>query len=89
MNIAWFRDLIIIVCGIISIGVLITLFVMIIALSRRFGGMMNSLNRAIKNLEEITSFARKEIAAPLAQIGGVIQGISKGMEAISGIFRRK
>ena len=89
MNIAWFRDLIIIIYGIISIGVFITVTVLLISLHRRCRGIMDSLNITAKNIEEISYSARKEIITPLAQIGVIIQSISKGIEAISGIFRRR
>jgi hypothetical protein len=89
LDIAWFRDLIIIIYGIISIGVLITVIVLLAGLWRRCKGIMDSLNITAKNIEEISYSARKEIITPLSQIGVIIQGISKGIEAVSGIFRRK
>jgi hypothetical protein len=89
MDIAWFRDLVIVVCGIMSFLVLAAILIMMVALFRRFSGIMDSLKVTAKNIEELSISARNEIISPLARIGAIIKGISRGVEAVSGIFRRK
>jgi hypothetical protein len=89
LDIAWFRDLIIIIYGIISIGVFIALIVFMIGLWRRARGIMDLLNITAKHIEEISYSARKEIITPMAQVGAIIRGLAKGIEVVSGIFRRK
>jgi hypothetical protein len=89
MDIAWFRDLTIIICGVLAFIVLTMVLTLMIAYRRRFTEIINSLEVTAKNIEEISTSARKVIIAPLAVIGSVSQGLFNGINAISGIFRRK
>jgi hypothetical protein len=89
MDIGWFRDLTIIICGILTFFILVAILVMMVMNFRRFSGIMNSLNSTVKNIEEISISARKEIISPLSQIGAIINSISRGVQSVSGLFRRK
>lgn len=88
MDIGWFRDLVIIVWGIMAIFVLAAILILTVALFRRFSVIMDSLKVTAKNIEEISTSARNEIISPLAQIGTIIKGISRAMESIGHIFRK-
>jgi hypothetical protein len=89
MVIGDFRDIVIIVTGIIEIILLIT-FVVVVLL------IYNKLKPILKDIEEITAATRKVttyiasgIGNPAVQIFALVNGIRKGIEAISKAFRRK
>jgi hypothetical protein len=89
MDIAWFRDLVIIISGIMGFLVLAAILILMVALFRRFSVIMDSMKVTAKNIEELSISARNEIISPLARIGSIIHSISRMVESVGGIFRRK
>jgi len=102
VDIAWFRDLVIIIQGILAIGLLILLGFLAFALYRSVKGIgesakkimssaqevVDSAKATVDNFAAVSSFARSEMAMPLVRTAGIIQGVSKGLETIMGFFKR-
>lgn len=89
MGIAWFRDLIICISGIMAIVVLILFTVLMIKTYRKSKSVLCSVEATSKNLQEISSILREKIFIPFAEMGTFIHGISKVIESINRIFRKK
>ena len=89
MDIAWLRDLIICISGIVAIAVLILLAVLAVTIYRKFKSLLFSIEATSKNLQEISSVLREKIITPFAGIGSFIQGISKVIETINRTHRKK
>ena len=103
MNISWFRDLVIIIWGILGIIFLIVAGLLAWAAYRRMNEIGDSAARISGSIEEVveavkataddiasvSSFARSEIAEPLTRVAGLVQGVSKGFDSIMGLFHRK
>jgi hypothetical protein len=88
MDIAWLRDLTIVVWGVISTIVVAILGVVIIALYRRVKIILSSAEVASANIAELSTMAR-ESAAPILKISGIIQVVAKTLEAIRGLAKNK
>ena len=102
MDIAWFRDLVIIIQGIITIALLILLGFLALALYRGVKGIGDSAKKVMDSAQEVvdsakttmdniaavSSFARSEMAMPLVRVAGIVQGVSKGLETVMGFFKR-
>jgi len=89
MDIAWFRDLIICISGVVAIVVLIMFAVLMVTIYRKSKSVLHSVEATSKNLQEISSVLREKIFTPFAEIGTFIHGISKVIESINKIFRKK
>lgn len=89
MTIGWFRDLVIIIFGLVAAGVLIAFAVMGIAIFRRLRVILDSLKVTSANIEEISTFARSQVTRPLARLAAIVAGISKGIETVSGFLKKK
>jgi predicted negative regulator of RcsB-dependent stress response len=103
VDIAWFRDLIIIITGIIEILILIALGILGWSVYKRVKevsesakkisvsvqGVVDSAKASADRVASVTSFVSSEIAAPLVKVAAVIQGTSKGIDAILDIFQRR
>lgn len=89
MDIAWFRDLIICISGIVAIVVLILFAVLMVTIFRKSKSVLRSVEATSKNLQEISSVLRDKIFTPFAEMGTFIHGISKVMESINRTFRKK
>jgi hypothetical protein len=88
LTIEWFRDLTIIIYGVVGAVFLIVLGVMAFALFRRITVILDSLKVTTANIEEISTVAKEQIVKPIVQFGSVFQGIAKWVEMISGYFKK-
>jgi hypothetical protein len=88
MNIAWLRDLTIVIWGLISMVVTIMLGVIAFAIFRRLKTILGSAEVASANIAELSVLAR-ESAGPILRITGIIQVVAKTMEAIRGLAKNK
>jgi len=89
MDIAWFRDLVICVSGVVAIVVLIMFAVLMVTIYRKSKSVLHSVEATSKNLQEISSILREKIFTPFAEMGTFVHGISKVIESINKIFRKK
>jgi hypothetical protein len=88
VTIEWFRDLTIIIYGLIGAIFLVVLGIMAFALFRRISVILDSLKVTSANIEEISSVAKEQFVRPMMQVGGVIQGITAWIEKISSYFKK-
>jgi|GEM_PF-5341047 len=84
----WYRDLAIIVCGVISTVVLVVCSVLLVVLYRRLTKLMTSMRTATDNLEEISSVAKDKIVEPLAQVGVAVLSLSRWVDTVGDFIRR-
>ena len=103
MDIAWFRDLVLIIEGSVAILALIFLVIVTWSINRRVKELESSFKHlsvsaqeavdSIKvtagNFASVSSYARSEIAEPLVRVATVIQGVSKGLDTVLGFFQRR
>ena len=88
MTIEWFRDLIIIIFGLVGAIFLIIAGIMAFALFSRVKVILDSLKVTSANIQEISTVAKEQIVRPIMQVGSVFQSITKWIEMISGYFRK-
>jgi uncharacterized protein YoxC len=89
MSIEWFRDLVVCISGLVLAGVLI--FVAIIAYSvyRRVKYILDSMKATSLAVQDMISYARDEVARPLAQVAVLVKNIRQGIDSISALVKRK
>ncbi len=88
MTIEWFRDLTIILYGLVGAVFLVAAGLMAFALFRRLTVILDSLKVTSSNIEEISTIAKQQIVKPIMQVGSVFQGITRWIEMISGYFNK-
>ena len=84
MDIAWFRDLIIVIFGIAATASVIVVVVLAFMLYYRIQPVVKSVEKSAKTIERITTGIEEVVAKPIAQIGSFIQGLRNAL----GIFKR-
>lgn len=89
MDIAWYRDLVICVWGLVFTVVVILFGVLACLLYVRVRAILNSVRATSANVHEISTAVKDEIVGPLASIGAIIKGISEGIDVFSRFFRKK
>ena len=89
MDIAWFRDLVICIAGLVITVVVVLFGVIAYLLYTRVRGILNSVQATSANIEEISSTVKDEIVQPVAQLGALIKGISQGIDIFRRFFRKQ
>lgn len=79
MDIAWFRDLIIVIFGICAILAVIILTVLALVLYFRIRPVIDSVKKVTKTVERVTASIEEGVAGPVARIIAFIQGIRSAM----------
>lgn len=85
MPITWYRDLVVIVSGLVAVGVLIYIAVLLNRLSRKLGPILDSVESTTKVLEQMSA----QVVNPMVQIMAIIQLITRGMGVISNMFKKE
>jgi hypothetical protein len=88
VTIGWFRDLVIIIYGLVSAVFLIVIGLMAFSLFRRLEYILDSLKVTSSNIQEISTVAREQMVKPIMQVGSVFQGITRWIEMIRGYFKK-
>ncbi|MAF85521.1 MAG: hypothetical protein CL875_03440 [Dehalococcoidales bacterium] len=88
MSIEWFRDMILIICGIAATVVLIIIAVLLLSLYRKTSSLLNSLKATSSTIQGISSYVGDEIVKPLTQAVAIIQGVRQGVDTVSKFFKK-
>ena len=89
MDIAWFRDLVICVWGLVATLLLIFLAVLVFLLYRKAKVVLNSIEMASSTIWRISCTVEDEIVKPVVQIVSLVQGIRLGVDFLSRFFKKK
>lgn len=89
MSLAELRDLFIVIFALA--GIVATIFFSIISflIFRRVRSMLDSGRETLGNVRDISSLISDNIVRPLASIAGIVEGLRRALEYISGLRRRK
>jgi len=93
MGIEWYRDLVIVIFGVVAILVGVVTLLLAISIYRktnaiyeRSKGILNSLEKAASNVEDFTQYATRELLKPIIEITALFQGLKAGL---GNLFRRR
>ncbi len=89
MDIGWFRDLVIVILGVVATGVLIFVTVLSYSLYRRIRPILDAIKTTTRTVEGICSSWGGGLAKPLIQVVAVVQGIRQGIDSVSKLFGKK
>lgn len=94
MGIEWYRDLVIIVAGVLVILISFVMLLLVISIYRktntiykRSEGIMRSLENTSGAIEGFTQYAIRELVKPLIEIAALFHGVKSGIDSL--LHRRK
>jgi hypothetical protein len=89
MDLATWRDLVLVIWG--SIGVLALIFICIIIFLfyRKTASLIESADSVVVQVGGVVDYVDKEVIRPVTQMGTMIEGIIKGINLIREIFKKK
>ena len=88
MTIEWFRDLIIIIYGLVGTLFLVFIGIMACSLFRRLEVILDSLMVTSANIQEISTIAKEQLVRPIYRVGSIFQGITRWIEMIGSYFKK-
>jgi hypothetical protein len=89
MDIAWFRDLSVIILAIVVVTGVIIIAVIAIKLYHRAKPIIDSIKATAATVQEISSFVKEAVIKPIMCLSTIFQGISQGIEGFTNMFKRQ
>ena len=89
MDIAWFRDLVICIFGILATISVVTMTVLAVMWFRRAKPIMESVRKTTESVENLSSCVEMEVARPLAQVASFISGVRQAVGLVNRFTNRK
>jgi len=89
MDITWWRDLVIVVLGLITTIAIVFLSIIIYMFYKRTVTLMNSANEVVDKVGAIVDYTEQEVMQPILQFGTVVQGIVQGVSFFTNMFKKK
>ena len=89
MDIAWFRDLVICISGLVVTLVVIFIAVLSYLLYNKARSVMDSVKATSATINEISSAVRDEIVKPVLQWVTLIKGVFQGIDLVSRFFSKE
>jgi hypothetical protein len=87
MDIAWFRDLVICISGLVVTVVVIFIAVLSYLLYSRARSVLDSIKATSATINEISSSVRDEVIKPILQLVALIRGVLQGIDLVGRFFR--
>ncbi|MGA2157624.1 MAG: hypothetical protein ABSG90_00255 [Dehalococcoidia bacterium] len=89
MDLASWRDLILIIWGLVTTVCIVFITVILFLFYRRTISLIESTDLVVARVGRIVEYAEMEIVKPIKQFGSMIQGLVQGVSIFSRIFRKK
>lgn len=89
MDLAAWRDLIIVIWGIVGTVALIFICIIVYMFYKRTMSLLESADLVVDKVGEVIDFADREVLRPVTQIGTLIQGIVQGISLFKDMFKKK
>ena len=88
MDLSWWRDVVIVIWGLV--GALATVFICVIIflLYRRTVPLLQSASKAVDKVSDIVSYTDEEVIQPMVKFGTAVQGVVQGISFFTGLFKK-
>ena len=89
MDIAGWRDLVIVIWGSVGVFALIFICIIIFLFYRKTASLIESADSVVIQVGGVVDYVDKEVIRPVTQMGTMVEGIIKGIKLIREIFKKK
>jgi hypothetical protein len=89
MDIAWFRDLVICISGLVVTAVVILFAVLAYLLFKKTRSILNAIEATSETIHGISSAVKEEIVNPIVQLVALIRGVLQGIDLVSRFFKKE
>ena len=89
MDIAWFRDLIICISGLVVAAVFVFIAILAYSFYKREKRVLDSIEEASKAVYGIAATVGERMISPVVQMMSIIQGVRQGIEVVNKLFKKE
>ena len=89
MDLSWWRDLVIVVWGLITTIVVICIAILIFLLYKKLVPLIKNADTVVSKVGDVVDYTREEVISPVVQFTSTVEGIVRGITLIADIFRKK
>ena len=89
MELSFWRDIILIIWGLVATVAIVFISIILFLFYRRTISLLDSTDLVVARVSNIMDYAEKEMIRPVRQFGTMIQGIIQGVSIFSSIFKKK
>jgi len=89
VSIEWFRDLAIVILGLGVTVVVIFIGILVFMAYRKVKPILDAAKATAKRIDNVSACVEEEIARPLANLAGFVQGMRHACNLFGGFSRRK
>ncbi len=88
MDIAWFRDLIICISGLVVTAVFVFVAILAYSFYKREKRVLDSIEETSKAVRGIAATVAERMINPVGQMMAIIQGVRQGIDVVNKLFKR-
>jgi len=89
MDLSWWRDLVIVVWGLITAIAAICICVVAFLLYQKLAPLVEEANIVVGKVGDVVDYTKEEVISPVVQFASAAQGIVQGITLIADIFKKK
>jgi len=89
MDLSWWRDLVIVIWGLITTITAICICILVILLYKKLVPLVEDANIVVGKVGDVVDYTKEEVISPVVQFASAAQGIVQGITLIADIFKKK
>lgn len=89
MDLSWWRDLVIVIWGLITTIAVICVCILAFMLYKKLVPLVEDANIVVGKVGDVVDYTREEVISPVVQFTSAVQGIVQGINLIADIFKKK
>jgi hypothetical protein len=89
MDLSWWRDLVIVVWGLITTIAAVCICIIVFLLYKKLVPLVENADMVVGKVGDVVDYTREEVISPVLQFTSTVEGIVRGITLIADIFRRK
>jgi phosphate/sulfate permease len=89
MDLSWWRDLVIVIWGLISAIAAVCICIVVFLLYKKLVPLVEDANIVVGKVGDVVDYTKQEVISPVVQFASAAQGIVQGITLIADIFKKK
>ena len=89
MELSAWRDVILIIWGLVATVSMVFISVILFLFYRKTSSVLNSTDLMVARVGNIVDYLEKEVVRPVSRFGTMVQGIMQGISIFGSIFNKK
>ena len=89
MDLSWWRDLVIVIWGLITTIAAVCICVIVFLLYKKLVPLVEDANIVVGKVGDVVDYTREEVISPVVQFASAILGVVQGVTLVADIFKKK